>query len=146
MLDWHCFLCFPILGLRVYELWFELTQKWKTLQSLQNSKLKLQILFVTKQTPSPSPWILILMLILNQIYGVSSCRFQNYPWHSRLVSFLPIWKFFWVKIRVHVDIPTCHFSERFWFRTVFVPKGCFSERVLFRKVFTPKIRDKNLSE
>ena len=40
--------------------------------------------------------------------------------------------------RVQVDIPTCHFSERFLFRTVFVPKGCFSERFLFRKVFLRK--------
>ena len=52
---------------------------------------------------------------------------------------------------VQVDIPTCHFSERFLFRTVFIPngiapKGCFSEQFLFRKIFYQKIRNKNLSE
>ena len=45
------------------------------------------------------------------------------------------------------DIPTCHFSERFLFRKVFIPKGSFSElylvlwseRLIIRRVIAPKI-------
>ena len=38
----------------------------------------------------------------------------------------------WVTLtasRVQVDIPTCHFSERFLFRTVFIPNTFYSERL-----------------
>ena len=38
------------------------------------------------------------------------------------------------------DIPTSHFSERFSFRTVFIPKGFYSERSFLRTVFSPLIR------
>ena len=39
--------------------------------------------------------------------------------------------------RGQFDIPTSHFSERFLFRTVFIPKGLYSERFLFRCVHIP---------
>ena len=39
------------------------------------------------------------------------------------------------------DIPTSHFSERFLFRTVFIPKGFYSERSFLRTVFSPLIRN-----
>ena len=61
-----------------------------------------------------------------------------------------------VIIRVQVDIPTCHFSERFLFRTVFIPncfvsRGCYSERFyserfLLRKFGIKTFRNKKHSE
>ena len=45
-------------------------------------------------------------------------------------------------LRVQVDISTCHFSERFLFRTVLIPNIFCSERLFFPKGFTPKIRNK----
>ena len=42
------------------------------------------------------------------------------------------------QVWVQVDIPTCHFSERFLFQTLFIPNGFCSEWLFFRKVFIPK--------
>ena len=42
--------------------------------------------------------------------------------------------------RGQFDIPTSHFSERFLFRTVFIPKGFYSERSFLRTVFSHSIR------
>ena len=42
--------------------------------------------------------------------------------------------------RGQFDIPMSHFSERFWFHTVFIPKGFYSEMSFLRAVFSPLIR------
>ena len=44
------------------------------------------------------------------------------------------------RCRGQFDIPTSHFSERFLFRKVLIPKGFYSARSFLRTVFSPLIR------